>query len=135
MAWMGIADTVKAINAQTVLHSVTKASDWIDCTSGMSFTIWYKAVSAAGTPKFTLYVEVSPNTAQYLNDLVAAGTDSALYYVQSSALATNVTTESTLVRYTSTLLDTPFLSIRLKAVAAADSNDDSVVDFWVTKFN
>lgn len=135
MAFMAIADTTKAINSATVLHSATKASNWIDCASGFSFTVWYKAVSAAGTPKFTIYTEVSPYSAQYLNDLVAAGTDTTAYYVQSSALGTDVTTESILIRYTSTLLDTPFLSLRVKVVAAVDSNDDSVVDVMVTKFN
>jgi hypothetical protein len=135
MAWMGIADTVKAINAQTVLHSVTKASDWIDCTSGFSFTIWALLSSAAGSPNFSFYVEVSPFSAQYLNDLVASGTDTAAYYLQASALATGVTTENTILRYTSTALDTPFLSLRVKATAAAGSNDDSVVSMFVTKFN
>jgi len=135
MAWMGIADITKAINAETVLHSATKASAWIDCTSGLSFTIWALLSSVAGSPNFSFYVEVSPFSAKYLNDLVAAGTDSVAYYVQASALATGVTTENTMLRYTSTFLDTPFLSLRVKAVAAVGSNDDSVVSVFVTKFN
>ena len=133
MAWMGVADTSVVINGVTVKHDGVKLSDWIDCTSGMSFTVWYKQVLSAGTPAHNIYVHVSPLSAQYLNDLVKAGTDTTEYYV-SATLATGVTTESTLLRYTSTTLDTPFNSLRVY-VTGGGAAEDTVCTAYVTRFN
>lgn len=132
MAITGLVNSIKAIDGVTVTTGATKMSDWLDASSGLAYTIFYYQVSSAGTPSHTISVEVSPYNFKYLNDLVTAGTDTVAYYV-SATLASSVTTESTLIRYTDTILTTPFKSIRVKVVGGGAATD-TVCTAWVVNY-
>ena len=129
----GVVGTIVAIDAETVAETATVASDWIGATSGFAFTIFYKQNSAGGTPSVSVIVEVSPYQAKYLNDLVAAGTDTVAYYV-AATLASTVTTENTIIRYTNSILDSPFQSIRVKVTGDGSNPTDTVATVMISRF-
>ena len=133
MAFNGIAQYDHVVNAKTVAHDGTYLSDWQDCVTGFSFTVFLKQVSAAGTPAHTYTLHVSPYPYQYLRDLVTSGTDSTLYYVSQDIVAA-LTTESTLIRYAPNNFSTPCMSYRI-LVTGGGAAEDTVSDVFIVRFS
>jgi len=134
MGFIGNSEYNILLNAVAVASTATAKTDWVDCTSGYSYTVWAKGSSVAGTIDFDITVEVSPYGFKYLNDLVAAGTDTTAYY-KSATLIEGLTTENELQRYTNSILETPFKSLRIKITGSGSNNADALGTAILTWFN
>lgn len=104
-------------------------SKWVNVQPGFSFTVWVTLVSSSATPHVTFYLDISP-----LTETIAQTTVDLTKYVRVT-LASDVTTESTMIRYANTALDTPFCQCRLVAAGVTSNADDTVVRAWLTQFN
>ncbi len=109
-------------------HGVSLTSEWFSVSRAAELQAYLLTVSAAGTPKFSLYLHYSPMDYQYLNSITATTTS----YVAITLVSDS--TSEILQQFDKTGvtdLAYPPRAVRMVATAAADSNDDSVVTAWL----
>jgi hypothetical protein len=101
---------------------------WYPVVGAMAFGLYIVQSSVAGTPQVSYYLDASPYRAEDLSSSSAAD----LYVSQT--IATNLTTESTMIQYSPTLLNVPVRSVRIRAIGGASNPADSLVTALLAPF-
>jgi len=122
-------DNATVASTATVYSQVNGSSGWLAVESGFAFTLWYWIYSLAGTAQVSIYLDVSPYSS---SALAGESTDAKLYTTET--VVSGHTTESTLVRYSPTVLGSPCMSVRVRAVGGASNETDTVCTVLLTKF-
>jgi len=124
-----LIDGATVASTATVYQSINGSSAWLPVESGFAFTLWYWIYSLAGTAQVSIYLDVSPYSS---SNLAGESTDATLYTTET--VVSGHTTESTMVRYSPTVLGSPCMSVRVRATGGSSNQSDTVCTVILTKF-